>query len=84
MKLIILIIITSLMLPAIESLKTTYGDTTKVSIFHRNGKIKIEGVKVRNFKDGKWRYYDERGMLVKVESYRNGKKMRTMKMGALR
>ena len=46
MKLITLIIITSLMLPAIESLKTTYGDTTKVSIFHKNGKIKIEGVKV--------------------------------------
>ena len=84
MKLIILIIITSLMLPAIESLKTTYGDTTKVSIFHKNGNIKVEGIKVKKFRDGKWKYYDENGFLVRVDSYKSGKKIKTMEVGLLK
>ncbi len=78
MKWIVLLMVSGLVFCNIEYLKTTYGDTTKISLFHKNGKIKQEGIKVKKFRDGKWRYYDENGFLVKVEYYKFGKKINTM------
>tara|TARA_R110000824_G_scaffold127024_1_gene286926 strand:+ start:373 stop:702 length:330 start_codon:yes stop_codon:yes gene_type:complete len=79
----IIITIIGLSFASIAKMETTYGDTTKVSIFHKNGKIKVEGIKVKKFKDGKWKYYDEGGFLVRVDSYKSGKKIKTMEMGSL-
>ncbi|MGZ3951180.1 MAG: toxin-antitoxin system YwqK family antitoxin [Flavisolibacter sp.] len=56
--------------------------------FYPNGKVKLEGQFKRNgkakweeqdyrllcaIKDGKWKYYDEIGNLIKVETYKEGK-----------
>ena len=85
MKAVIMAItIIGLSFASIASLETTYGDTTKVSIFHKNGNIKIEGIKVKKFRDGKWKYYDENGFLVRVDSYKSGKKIKTMEVGLLK
>ena len=78
------ITIIGLSFASIASLETTYGDTTKVSIFHKNGNIKVEGIKVKKFRDGKWKYYDENGFLVRVDSYKSGKKIKTMEVGLLK
>ena len=85
MKAVIMAItIIGLSFASIASLETTYGDTTKVSIFHKNGNIKVEGIKVKKFRDGKWKYYDENGFLVRVDSYKSGKKIKTMEVGLLK
>tara|TARA_R110000824_G_scaffold394282_1_gene593951 strand:+ start:2680 stop:2997 length:318 start_codon:yes stop_codon:yes gene_type:complete len=81
---VVILIIGCLSFASIAKMETTYGDTTKVSIFHKNGKIKVEGVKVKKFKDGKWKYYDENGFLVRVDNYKNGRKIKSMEMGALK
>ena len=81
---IMAITIIGLSFASIASLETTYGDTTKVSIFHKNGNIKVEGIKVKKFRDGKWKYYDENGFLVRVDSYKSGKKIKTMEVGLLK
>ena len=85
MKAVIMAItIIGLSFASIASLERTYGDTTKVSIFHKNGNIKVEGIKVKKFRDGKWKYYDENGFLVRVDSYKSGKKIKTMEVGLLK
>ena len=85
MKAVIMAItIIGLSFASIASLETTYGDTTKVSIFHKNGNIKVEGIKVKKFRDGKWKYYDENGFLVRVDSYKSRKKIKTMEVGLLK
>ena len=85
MKAVIMAItIIGLSFASIASLETTYGDTTKVSIFHKNGNIKVESIKVKKFRDGKWKYYDENGFLVRVDSYKSGKKIKTMEVGLLK
>jgi hypothetical protein len=84
MKLIILLLITNLMFSRIESFVVSYGDTTKVLKFYGNGNKKVEGIKVKKFKDGTWRYYDVDGYLSKIERYKNGKLIKEMTIGDLK
>ena len=53
----------------------SYGDSTVVNAFHKNGSLKFEGTKIKRFKHGKWLYYNEKGFLVKTEKYHHGRKV---------
>ena len=75
-KAITAILASGIMFGAFTSMQTTYVDTTKVAIFHDNGKIKTEGVKIRKFKHGEWRHYNEKGRLIKVDKYNHGRKIK--------
>ena len=66
---------------AILKITIDYGDSLRVKEFHQNNIIKAEGLKVNNFKHGKWKYYDDNGFITKVEVYKNGKKTKTFKGG---
>tara|TARA_Y100000593_G_scaffold58612_1_gene108916 strand:- start:527 stop:787 length:261 start_codon:yes stop_codon:yes gene_type:complete len=72
-RLILFLTITCLCFCSVSKLQTTYGDSTKVSEFYANGKLKIEGVKYKNFRHGKWKAYDDKGNLTKVIIYSFGK-----------
>jgi antitoxin component YwqK of YwqJK toxin-antitoxin module len=39
--------------------------------YHKNGNLESSGYFKRNLKDSTWRYYDENGILRKLELYRN-------------
>ena len=58
--------------------------SSEITTSTSNGNIKIEGIKVKKFRDGKWKYYDENGFLVRVDSYKSGKKIKTMEVGLLK
>ena len=75
-KIILLLFTISLMFGQITKIETNYGDSTRVVEFYKNGKIKLEGSRLAKFKHGKWYYYDEIGMLVKVEKYHHGRKVK--------
>ncbi len=75
-KTILVILMSGIMLGAFTSMQTTYGDTTKVAVFHDNGKIKTEGVKIRKFKHGDWKHYNENGRLVRIDKYNYGRKLK--------
>ena len=60
----------------ITAIRTDYGDSVKVVEYHKNGKERTEGLKINKFRHGKWMYYDEKGFLVKVEKYKNGRKVK--------
>ena len=74
MKIIILLI--SVSLASVMHFKVTYHDTTKITQYYKNGNIKIKGMKVKNFKDGKWYYYKKDGSIFMVEEYKKGKLIR--------
>tara|TARA_Y100001938_G_C7925026_1_gene346446 strand:+ start:162 stop:395 length:234 start_codon:yes stop_codon:yes gene_type:complete len=75
-KTILAILMSGIMFGSFTSMQTTYGDTTKVAVFHENGKVKIEGVKIRKYKHGEWRHYNEKGRLVKIDRYNYGRKLK--------
>ena len=81
-KLIIAILSSSLCFSSISMFKVTYGDTTKVTEYYKNGSIKKKGTKVRNFKDGYWYLYSKEGKIVMVEHYKNGKLLNDAKLGS--
>ena len=43
-------------------------------IYHENGKKASEGRYIDQLKDGEWRYYSDRDVLIKVENYSVGKR----------
>ena len=59
----------------------SYGDTTKVATFYKNGSIKEEGIKVRRIREGNWKYYDKNGFIIKMELYKTGKVVHTLDLG---
>ena len=83
-KIVIIIGGVGLMFGKITKIETDYKDSTVVRAFHDNGKLKFEGIKIKKFRDGKWKHYDEKGNLVKIENYKFGRKIRTMEVGALK
>ena len=77
-----IIIICSFIFSAnIDAITQVYGDTSRVTTYHKNGAIKSEGIKVKKFKQGSWYYYDSKGFIVKVDYYKNGKKTKTYLAG---
>lgn len=51
------------------------GKTAYAKMFHMNGKRKAEGKYVgKEIKDSVWTYYDELGVLISREKYKEGKK----------
>lgn len=60
---------------------TTYGDTTKVATFYKNGSVKAEGLKIRKIKEGNWKYYDKNGFIIKMELYKTGRVVHTLDLG---
>ena len=81
MKGMLIISAFGLMLGQMTEMTTSYGDTTKVAIFHKNGSIKEEGIKVFKVKEGNWKYYDKNGFIIKMELYRTGKVVHTLDLG---
>ena len=65
---------------AVESFAVSYGDTLKYQKFYKNGKIKVEGIKVKKFRDGLWKYYDKNGKIIKAELYDNGFRISALDM----
>ena len=63
-------------LVAITSIKTTYGDTIRITNYHENGNVKSKGIQIKNFKHGKWYYYDENGFIEDIKKYKNGKEVK--------
>jgi antitoxin component YwqK of YwqJK toxin-antitoxin module len=41
--------------------------------FYTTGKMKSTGHYVRNYKDGDWKFFDERGKLIRTVIYKMGK-----------
>ena len=76
MKIILLIVFSFIYSEAfITAIRTDYGDSTRVVRYHENGKIKTKGLEINNFRHGKWYYYDDKGFLAKIESYKNGRRL---------
>ena len=59
----------------------SYGETTKVATFYKNGSIKEEGIKVFKIKEGNWKYYDKNGFIIKMELYKTGKVIHALDLG---
>lgn len=68
----------------IVSISTDYGDSIKVTNYHKSGELKSIGLKVQGFKHGKWKYFNDKGYLTKIEKYRNGKKVKNIDVGNLK
>jgi hypothetical protein len=68
----------------ITAIRTDYGDSVRVNIYHLNGELKSTGLKIKSFKEGKWTYFDNEGYLLKVERYKNGKKIKSFAIGDLK
>ena len=83
-KIIIGLLVVGFMFGKITKIETEYGDSTTVRAFHENGNLNFEGIKIKKFRDGKWKYYDESGSLIRIENYKFGRKIRTMEIGALK
>ena len=81
MKTIILLL--SVSLCSVTEFNITNNDTTNISKFYKSGKIKLKGMKVNKFKEGKWIYYTKNGAILKIEEYKNGRKTKNFKLGAL-
>jgi antitoxin component YwqK of YwqJK toxin-antitoxin module len=41
-------------------------------MYFENGKLQISGSYNADQKDGEWKYYDDKGKLLKIENYKNG------------
>jgi len=80
-NIVIVIGVVGLMFGQIMKIETDYKDSTVIRVFHDNGKLKLKGVKVDKFREGKWKYYDEKGRLFKVELYDFGRRVNTMELG---
>ena len=65
------------------SLLFSFQDSTKVVEYYMNGKVKTEGLKVNKFRHGNWKYYNEKGMIIKTEKWHYGKKTRTIDIGQI-
>ena len=68
----------------ITAIRTDYGDSIRVIEYYMNWNKKVEGLKIKRFKHGKWKYYDEKGYLLKTERYNHGKRVSNGRLGSLR
>ena len=73
----VIIIICSFIFSAnIDAITQVYGDTSRVTTYHKNGAIKSEGIKVKKFKQGSWYYYDSRVLLLRLIIIKMGRKLK--------
>mgnify|MGYP003148962907 FL=1 len=85
MKIILILMVSFMFSTAyIVAIETDYGDSIRVVEYYMNGNIKVEGLKVKKFKHGKWKYYDDKGYLLKTERYNHGKIIKNGKFGSLK
>ena len=78
---VIIIICSFIFCANIDAITQVYGDTSRVTTYHKNGTLKSEGTKIKKFKQGSWYYYDTKGFLTKVDHYKNGKKTKSYLVG---
>ena len=71
-KAIVLLFVMALGFGNVKSFSVSYGDTLKYQTFHKNGKVKLEGIKVKKFRDGLWMHYDKNGKMIKADLYKKG------------
>ena len=64
----------------VKMFSVTHGDTTKYQSFYKNGKLKLEGIKVKKHRDGLWKHYDKSGRMIKAEIYDKGSITNTLDM----
>ena len=57
---------------SVKTFAVTHGDTTKYQSYYKNGQVKIEGIKVKKFREGLWKYYDKNGKMIRAELYKGG------------
>ncbi|MCS7205493.1 MAG: hypothetical protein NZ853_07335 [Leptospiraceae bacterium] len=43
-------------------------------LYHLGGKVMAEGMNKKNKREGEWKFYDEKGNLIKIILYSDGKK----------
>ena len=79
-KAIVLLFVMALGFGSVKSFSVSYGDTLKHQTFPSNGKVKMEGIKVKKFRDGLWKYYDKNGKIIKAELYDNGFRISALDM----
>tara|TARA_Y100001951_G_C11228775_1_gene233341 strand:- start:606 stop:863 length:258 start_codon:yes stop_codon:yes gene_type:complete len=71
-KIIAICLIATVGFGNVKMFSVTHGDTTKYQSFHENGKLKLEGIKVKKYRDGLWKHYDKSGRMIKAEMYDKG------------
>ena len=79
-KAIVLLFVMALGFGSVKSFSVSYGDTLKHQTFHSNGKIKMEGIKVKKFREGLWKHYDRNGKMIKAELYKMGVRVNSVDM----
>jgi len=78
MKSVIVMLMICIGFAQIIKIETAYGDSTYVEEYYMNGKVKIKGYKVNNFKHGDWFFYTDKGKVDKIVRYKNGSKIKTL------
>jgi len=79
-KTIVLLFVMALGFGSVRSFSVSYGDTLKYQTFHNNGKIKMEGIKVKKFREGLWKYYNRNGKMIKADLYKMGVRVNSVDM----
>ena len=79
-KAIVLLFVMALGFGSVKSFSVSYGDTLKHQTFPSNGKVKMEGIKVKKFREGLWKQYDKNGKMIKAELYKMGVRVNSVDM----
>ena len=56
-------------------------DTTRVVVYYSSGKVKSDGMKINNFKHGRWMHYDKNGSITIAEKFNYGKRIEFYDVG---
>ena len=71
-KAILLLLMMAVSFGSVKTFSVSYGDTLRYQSFHSNGKVKLEGIKVKKFRDGLWKHYNKNGKMIKADLYKRG------------
>ena len=75
------ILLFSFTFASVTSFNVTNNDTIFVNKYYEDGTLKAKGRKLNKYKDGAWYYYCNKGKIIKVERYINGRLIKTLNIG---
>ena len=79
-SIVVVFLIFSSLFGSVKSFEVTQGDTTKYQAFYENGKLRLEGIKVKKYRDGFWKHYDKNGKMIKADMYKMGIRVNSLDM----
>jgi len=79
-KAIVLLLMMAVGFGSVKSFSVSHGDTLKYQTFYSNGKVKLEGIKVKKFREGLWKHYDKNGKMIKADLYKMGVRVNSLDM----